>query len=160
MMSGYGTGNNSLQNSPGIRKDPYLGYNFRVEIEGLTAGGFMEVSGLSVETTVERKMFGGDNNTEYKFITATKSPDLTLKRGLTDFDQLWNWYLDVTWGKIVRKNGSIYLLDHQGLPVIHWNFTGAYPIKWDGPSFNAASGTVATETLILTHHGLTRPSGS
>lgn len=156
MMSGYGSGNKVRQNSPGVRKDPYLGYNFRVEIDGLIAGGFTEVSGLSFETMVDRKMFGGENNIEYKFVTATKYPDLTLKRGLIDLDLLWNWYEDVIKGIIVRKNGSIHLLDHLGLSVMCWNFTGAYPIKWDGPPFNAAASSVASETLVITHHGLTR----
>ena len=99
----------------GVRLDPYLGYNFLVEIEGIMAGGFTDVSGLSIQTEVERKTFGGENDREYTFIKGTKYTDLTLKHGLTDLDLLWNWYDNVTKGKIERKNGSIYLLDHSGL---------------------------------------------
>ncbi len=141
----------------GIRLDPYLSYNFLVEIDGIIAGGFSEVSGLSIQTEVERKMFGGDNNVEHKFIKGTKYTDLTLKHGLTDLDMLWSWYDDVTNGNIERKNGTIYLLDHSGIPSMWWDFIEAYPIRWDGPGFNASSSTVATESLVLTHHGLTKP---
>ncbi len=141
----------------GARIDPYAVYNFLVEIEGIIAGGFTEVSGLSIQTEVERKTFGGENDREYVFVKGTKHQDLTLRHGLTDLDLIWTWYDDVIKGKIARKNGSIYLLDHAGLPAMWWDFFEAFPIKWDGPTFNASSNTVATETLVLSHHGLTKP---
>lgn len=144
----------------GVRLDPYAAYNFLVEIEGIIAGGFTEVSGLTITTEVERKMFGGENNGEYTFVKATKYTDLTLKHGLTDLDLLWNWYDNVIKGKIDRKNGSIYLLDNSGLPAMWWDFYEAYPIKWDGPTFNASNNTVATESLLLTHNGLSKPKTS
>lgn len=40
---------------PGYRKDPYLTFNFVVEIDGIAVAGFTDVSGLSIETQVERK---------------------------------------------------------------------------------------------------------
>jgi len=36
----------------GVRNDPYMSFNFFVEIEGLIVGAFTEVSGLQVETQV------------------------------------------------------------------------------------------------------------
>jgi len=145
----------------GERLDPYSAYNFSVEIEGLTVGGFTDVSGLSISTDVERKMFGGENDKEYIFIKGTKQSDITLKHGLTDLDLLWSWYDDVTKGKIERKSGSIHLRDHlndlQSTPAMSWNFIKAIPIKWDGPTFNSTSNTVATETLVLAHQGLIKP---
>lgn len=140
--------------SNGKRKDPYSAYNFLVEIDGITAGGFTDVSGLTIETTVDRKMFGGENDIEYKFITGTKYTDLTLKHGLTDLDILWSWYEEVINGRITRKNGTIYLRDHSGQTVMGWDFLRAFPIKWEGPAFNASSNTVAAETLVLTYQEL------
>lgn len=145
----------------GARLDPYSAYNFLVEIDGIIAGGFTDVSGLSIEINfTEPRRFGGENNIEYKFITGVKYTDITLKHGLTDLDVLWNWYEDVINGKIDRKNGSIYLLDHSGIPAMWWDFYEAYPIKWEGPAFNASGNAVATETLVLTHKGLTKPKSS
>ena len=44
-------GGSSGDANPGAsRKDPYMAFNFVVEIEGLTVGGFSEVSGLQIET--------------------------------------------------------------------------------------------------------------
>jgi phage tail-like protein len=142
--------------SNGKRKDPYSVYNFLVEIDGITAGGFTDVSGLTIETTVDRRMFGGENDFEYKFITGTKYTDLTLKHGLTDVDILWNWYDEVIKGKFKRKNGTIYLRDHSEQTVMGWDFLRAFPIKWEGPAFNASSNTVAVETLVLTYQELIR----
>jgi phage tail-like protein len=144
------------QKALGLRMDPYTAYNFLIEIEGIIAGGFSEVSGLSIETEVETKTFGGENERTYKFIKGTKYGDLTLKHGMTCFNLLWDWYEDVINGKIKRKNGSIYLLDQRGIPMMWWNFVEAYPLKWDGPALNAGSSAVAFETLTLTHNGLSK----
>jgi phage tail-like protein len=40
--------------------------------------------------------------------------------------------------------------------VARWNFTNAWPTRWDGPSLNIRGNEVATETLVLAHEGLTR----
>ncbi len=137
----------------GKREDPYSAFRFLVEIEGIIAGGFTDVSGLSVQTEVDSIREGGVNDFEYKLPRGTKYTDITLKRGLTDWE-LYNWYKDVIHGKISRKSGAIYLLDHEGNQVMDWYFFEAYPVKWEVSSFNATSNTVASETLVLTHHGV------
>ncbi|WP_379150935.1 phage tail protein [Paenibacillus sp. sgz5001063] len=141
---------------PGYREDPYLAYNFIVEIEGISVAGFSDVSGLSVETQVERKTFGGENHKEFVFLGQTKYSDLTLKNGVTNDEYLWNWYQNVINGVVKRRNGSICLLDHSGTPKVWWNFIEACPIKWEGPAFSASSSAVAVESLVLTHNGLYR----
>ncbi|EPR11629.1 phage tail protein [Ruminiclostridium papyrosolvens] len=139
---------------PGYRKDPYLTFNFVVEIDGIAVAGFTDVSGLSIETQVERKTFGGENHKEYTFLTQTKYSDITLKHGITNDDYLWNWYRRVINGRITRKNGSICLLDHSGNPKLWWDFLEACPIKWEGPAFSATSSSIAAETLVFTHNGI------
>lgn len=138
------------------RLDPYAAYNFRIEIEGLIAGGFSEVSGLNIETEVELIKEGGANDIEYKLPKGTKYSNITLKRGITDFDLIWRWYDDVINGKIKRKDGLIFLCNQTGSPMVTWGFVDAYPIKLDGPTLNATTNTIATETLTLAHHGLKR----
>lgn len=144
----------------GGRLDPYRAYNFLVEIEGIIAGGFTEVSGLEVETKVQRIKEGGINDRVHILPERTEQSDLILKKGQTDVDLLWDWYSDVIVGKVERKNGSIYLLDDQGIPAMWWDFTEAYPIKWAGPTLNAQGNTVAFQSLTLVHHGLTKPPSS
>lgn len=135
------------------RSDPYRGFRFKLELGGIISGGFSEVSGLSVETEVESRKEGGENNFEYKLPKATKYGNLTLKRGISD-DNLWSWYKDVIYGKIERQNISVCLLDEVGNEVMRWNFEKAFPVKWNGPSLNASSSSVAVESLVIVHHGL------
>ena len=52
---------------PGVRPlQPYLTFNFAVEIEGLLVGGFTEVSGLESEIEVEEYREGGVNGFVHK----------------------------------------------------------------------------------------------
>jgi phage tail-like protein len=143
----------------GVRNDPYMSFNFLVEIEGLLVGGFSEVTGLQIETVIETYREGGLNEYEHKLAGPTRYPsNLILKHGLTDIESLWSWHQDVIRGQIERKNGTIYLLDRQRLPAMWWDFTGGYPVKWSGPDFRAESNTVAVETVELVHQGISKPT--
>jgi phage tail-like protein len=145
----------------GFRIDPYMTLNFVVEIEGLLVGGFSEVSGLESEVEVENYREGGLNEYAHRLPGPVTYPNLVLTHGLTDINALWNWYYDVTQGIIKRKNGTIMLLDRQGMPTMWWDFRQAYPVKWVGPKFNASSATeVAVEQVELAHKGLSKPWGS
>jgi phage tail-like protein len=147
-----------VTNLLGVRTDPYQVFNFLVEIEGILAGGFSECSGLQVETEYFDYREGGVNDYVHRFAGPTKYPPLTLKRGLTQIDGLWSWHQDVVTGKIERKNGTIYLLDKQGIPVMWWDVKEAFPVKWTGPDLRASSNEVAFESVELAHRGLSRPS--
>lgn len=142
----------------GVRLDPYQVTNFLVEVEGLLVGGFSECSGLQAETEFLDYREGGVNEYMHRFAGASKYPPLVLKHGITQIDSLWSWHQDVIQGKIKRRNGTIYLLDRQQIPVIWWNFKEAFPYKWTGPDLRADSGNVAFESVELSHRGLSRPS--
>jgi|RhiMethySRZTD1v2_1073278.scaffolds.fasta_scaffold04134_3 phage tail-like protein len=147
-----------VTNLLGIRADPYQVFNFLVEIEGILAGGFSECSGLQVETEFFDYREGGQNGFVHRFAGPTKYPPLTLKHGLTQIDGLWSWHQDVVNEKIERRNGTIYLLDKQRIPVMWWDFKEAFPYKWTGPDLRAEAGAVAFESVELAHRGLSRPS--
>jgi phage tail-like protein len=136
------------------RKDPYLSFRFLVEIQGLIVGGFSEVSGLQAETETEEIREGGVNDYVHKLPKITKYPNITLKRGITDSDALWNWHQDVVNGIIKRKSGFIILLDCEGNEKWRWSFERAYPVQWTGPELRADSNTVAVESIELAHNGI------
>ncbi len=137
----------------GGRKDPFGAFNFKVQIDGIIAGGFSEVSGLRIETEVYTLKEGGLNFFEHKLPKSTKFSDITLKRGITNWE-LYDWYLEVINGTIRRKNGSIILYEKGLEREMVWYFFNAYPIKWEGSTFSASGSSVATETLVLTHNGI------
>jgi phage tail-like protein len=138
------------------RVDPYRGFNFLVEIDGITQAGFQEVSGLDASTDAVDYREGADPNHVRKLTGLNKYSAITLKRGVTDSDELWRWRKAVIDGRTERKNGSIILLDESGVEKIRWNFANAWPSKWTGPSFNATSTAVAVEALEITHEEVAR----
>ncbi|HBL31046.1 MAG TPA: phage tail protein [Acidobacteria bacterium] len=145
----------------GVRSDPHVAFNFFVEIEGLIIGGFSEVSGLQVETVVQEYTEGGQNEYVHKLPGPTRYPsNLILKRGLTEIETFWSWHQDVVAGRIERKNGTIYLLDRQGIPAMWWDFKEAYPVKWSGPDFRADGNSIAVESVELVHRGISKPASS
>ena len=146
-----------VTNLLGVRADPYQVFNFHVEIKGIFAGGFSECSGLQVETEYFDYREGGQNDFIHRFAGPTKYPPLVLKHGLTQIDGLWGWHQEVVKGTIERKNGTIYLLDKQGIPVMWWDFKEAFPVRWTGPDLRASSNEVAFESIELAHRGLSRP---
>lgn len=144
----------------GVRLDPYQSFNFFVEIEGILAGGFSECAGLQVETEVKDYAEGGLNDYTHQFRGRTKYPPLVLTHGITLVDGLWRWHQEVLEGRGERQNGTVYLLDRKGVPVLWWNFKGALPTKWSGPDLKANSNEVAVERVELVHQGLSRPAAA
>lgn len=140
----------------GDRKDPFRNFNFLVEIDGITQAGFTECTGFGANTDPIEYREGGENKTVRKLPGMTKYPNITLKWGLTDSRELYDWYRDVVNGKIVRKSGSIILNDLEGAEVVRYNFFEAWPTKWDGADFNAKGTDVAIETLELAHERIER----
>ncbi|MDH6105573.1 phage tail protein [Anabaenopsis tanganyikae CS-531] len=145
--------NNS--NSDKNSHDPYMAFNFMVEIDGLTVGGFSEVTGLSSRLELESYVEGGVHHRVHQFPKYMTYPNLVLVRGLGERDDLWKWYEDATRGKIRLINGTIMVRDGQQSKLIAWNFKKAYPVAWEGPQLNASnSSQVAFERLELVHRGV------
>lgn len=136
------------------RDDPYAGFNFLVEIDGITAAGFSECSGLTTDTDVIEYREGNEKaNSVRKLPGLTRYRPIVLKRGLTTDKSLWKWRQSVISGSIERKSGSIVLLDGARNEVARWNFREGWPAKWEGPRFRAKGNEVAIETLEIVHEG-------
>lgn len=141
------------------RIDPYFGFRFRLEIQGIIEAGFTEFSGLQATTQVEEIIEGGVNTYVHKFPKETTFENLVLKKGLADSNKLWQWHRDVILNNFKRRDVQIFLLkdvrDPNTAAAQQWSFREAYPVKWTGPEFKAESNTVAFETIELAHHGYT-----
>lgn len=140
----------------GERVDPYRSYNFLVELDGITRAGFRECSGLDTSQDPIEYREGNEGLTSRKIPGLNKFANISLKRGVTDDTELWEWRARAQAGKVERKNGSIVLLDDGGEEKARWNFREGWPTKWTGPTFNATGNEVAIETLEIVHEGLER----
>jgi phage tail-like protein len=133
------------------RVDPLENFRFRVEIEGIQQAGFTECSGLGSHIEVVEYREGADlASSTRKFPGRVSYPDIVLKWGLTNSRDLYDWHLAVINGQLQRKSGSVILLDVDGTEKVRWNFSNAWPSRWDGPTLNAMGNGVAIESLTIT----------
>lgn len=141
-----------------LPKDPYANFNFHVEIDGIVRAAFHEVSGLDSSIDVIEHREGGENITTRKYPGQVKFSNLTLKWGIADDTELYDWHRQWATGDAAaqRKSGSVVMLDRAGQEKQRWNFKNAWPAKWTGPTFNAEGNDIAIETLELAHEGLAR----
>jgi phage tail-like protein len=122
---------------------------------GMQIGAFTECTGLTVEYDVMDYPEGGQLGFTHKLRGGVKYPNLVLKRGVTHENNLISWFFDRTHDREHRGDVIITLLGDNGSTVVRkWAFHNAFPVKWTGPSFNAKSTGVATETLEIAHHGM------
>lgn len=138
----------------GDRNDPYSGFNFVLEIDGVDAAGFSECSGLTTETDVIEYRNGNEDITVRKLPGLKKFTNITLKRGFTQDKRLWEWRKSVIDGKTERKAGAIVLLDEAREEALRWTFREGWLSKWEGPTFNAKNNEVAVESLEIAVEGL------
>lgn len=127
---------------------------FYVELDQQKVAVFTELSGLQVETEVTEYAEGGNNNFVHKLPGRTKVSNITLKRGITQSNEFYKWYLQCCMGVITRRHVSVLMYDSAGQEVMRWNFINAYPVKWVGPQFASSGTAAAVETLELAHSGL------
>ncbi|OPX86534.1 MAG: T4-like virus tail tube protein gp19 [Pelotomaculum sp. PtaB.Bin104] len=142
----------------GQRKDPLRNFRFRIEIDGIQQAGFSEVSGFDNTVDVIDYREGTDPTHVRKLSGLTKYGNITLKWGITDSMEIYNWHKAVVDGNVQRKNISIIAVDEAGSDKARWEIVNAWPTKYDPPDFNAKGNDVAIETLEIVHEGMTRVS--
>ena len=138
------------------RTDPFRGFNFRVEIDGIGAGSFSEVSGLTAEGDAVDYREGTDAvNNVRKLVGLRKYANLMFKRGYIQSDELWQWYGRIANGQPDRRNGTVVLRNEARQDVLRWHFENAWINKIEGPGLKASGNEVAIESMELCHEGLT-----
>lgn len=162
----------SILGEVGIRLDPLLNYNFVVSlvdsssalalaksvalsaIFDVALGGFSECNGLEMSLDVEECKEGGRHGAILKFPTRVKWSNITLKKGIGAGTGLWDWHYGFVEGKGKRRDGVIVLLNDLHLPNNIWYFRRGLPVKYTGPTMNAAQSNVAIEAIEITHEGI------
>ena len=141
--------------------DPATVLNFGLEVGNLVIAAFTEIAGMSAQVDVFEYKEGGLNEHTHKFPGRTSFGNVTLKWGMTDNQDLWDWYLEtLRWtssatGKNPRRDVSIVSFGSfqsgggggSKPAVARWNLVGAFPVKWTGPSWNTTQSNIAIESL-------------
>jgi len=139
------------------RTSPYGAQNFQVDIKGgrdpvTPLGGFSDVSGLGAELTIAEYRNGNDpENHVRKVPMLHKVSDVTLKRGIVNSSDLWEWIDDThRTGLAAQREVTITLNDEAGKRIQTWVLRGCVPMKYTGPTLaGKGGGDVAMEELTL-----------
>jgi len=139
--------------------DPLVGFHFQLDLGGVVAGYFTEISGLGSENeVVEHKIVEDGKQKIQKIPGRLKWGDITLKRGITAQMDIWEWRKKVEDGMVddARTNGSIIMLDQELTPVAQWDFENAWPSKVSGPQVQSDSNNFGVEELTIVHEYIVR----
>lgn len=142
------------------QKNPYKNYRFLVEIDGIVQAGFKEVTIPDSSQDPIDYREGNDQPTVRKIPGLIKYGNVSLKAGMTDSMELYNWRKLVEDGKTdnYRKNMAIILINEQGDSKGRWEFSDAWPTKYDAPDLNATDNNIAIEAIDIVHQGMKRIS--
>lgn len=143
--------------APGTFVDPYRSYNFKLLVPGLAEAHFTECSspGARIEPLKYRE--GGGGQVVHRIPGRVEYDDITLRYGLTQSRQLWDWFGSALRGSVQRQNVSIVLLDSDDATErVRWDLINAWPSAWRGAPLDASSHEIAIETLTLVFESIDR----
>jgi phage tail-like protein len=141
------------------RNDPYRNFRFKVEIDGIQlTGGFSEATIPDSTTDPVDYREGTDSPFQRKLSGLTKYGNITLKKGLTDSMDLYNWRKSVEDAGAIkaRKSMSLILVDEEGNDQSRWDIVNAWPTKYSSSGFSAKANEVVIETFEIVHEGVKR----
>lgn len=144
------------------RITPYGAFNFLVNLNGpqgaeTPLGGFSDVSGLGVEITMAEYRNGNEKENHVRKVAGIhKVSDVTLKRGIVNSKDLWDWLKETQRnGPSAQRTVVVTLLDEAGASVESWTLRNVVPMKYTGPTLAAkGGGDVAMEELVLSAEGI------
>ena len=88
---------------------PHGRFRYKVEIDGLKAGGFSEVTGFDAPVDVMEYREDDMVQTPMKIPSLKKYGNITLKQGLADSVVFYEWIAEGVSGAVQRKTITITL---------------------------------------------------
>ena len=135
---------------------PHGRFRYKVEIDGLDAGGFSEVTGFDASIDVIEYREGDDTTTPRKLAGLKKYGNITMRQGLVDSTVMYDWIMEGVNAALDRKTITVTLLDEEGNPAAAWQVINAWPMRYTAPDFNASASEGAIESMEIAHEGVTR----
>ncbi len=139
-----------------MRNDPLRNFRFTIEIGGNATAGFSECTGFDISTEAIDYREGKDAPHVRKLPGLNKYGNVTLKWGITDSMDLYNWYQEVIEGTVERKDIAVIVHAEDGQPKARFEIEACFPIKYDPADLNAKGNEVAIATLELCNEGVKR----
>jgi phage tail-like protein len=140
------------------RNDPLRNFRFRLEIDQITQGYFSEVNIGDTTTEAIDYREGTEPTHVRKLPGLTKYGNITLKWGVTDSMELYEWHKNIVAGGIgdQRKTVKIVVIDEAGADKASFLVSEAWPTKYDPSDLNGKGNEVFIELLELVNEGIER----
>jgi phage tail-like protein len=131
-------------------------FRFIVQVSVLPPMGFTEITLPPLEMQTEEVMEGGLNNYSHKLPKRMVPGVLSMKKGVVQGDLLIQWYYLTLRGlhSFAKRDITVIAVNPSMIPVTLWHFSNAYPVKYVGPSFNAATSAALVEQVDFAHEGI------
>ena len=139
--------------------NPLGAFHFVVSIDGTPAAQFAECILPTVSIDVIEYRNGADVvNNVHKLPGLVKYGNLVLKRGIANAGNsmvLWDWISGWVQGIGVLHAVAVTLNDDKMNPVFRWEFTNAWPVRYESPTLSGKTSALAIETLEIAVDGVT-----
>jgi phage tail-like protein len=147
------------------RFDPYLGYRFKIKIDGQYVAAVNKCSALKRTTEVTAWYEGGDSSGPHQIPGKTKYDPITLEAGVTQDATFENWANKVNNFQgdaamslaTFRKDITIEVCNQQGAKVLAYNVFRAWVSEYQAlPQLDAGGNAVMITTIKLENEGWVR----
>ena len=142
---------------------PFTTFRFAVEInvegvsEKICGGYFSECDGLEMTMEVKTIREGGNNGKQIRLSGPISYGQLTLKRGMTDNFDLWNWFDDAVSNPSLRADAEVIIFTAERAArteSARFKLKRCVPTKLKAPGLNAKEGLIAIEEFQLAYESM------
>jgi phage tail-like protein len=133
----------------GKKEFPLPSSNFVVEIDGIASASFTYVEGVSSTTEVVEYREGTEQNKVRLFPGLTRYGPITLKRGLSDNSELWDWYESNINDPVDTRSMSIVFMDRGHSEQVRYNFHECWPSEYYIEALESNPSNVAYEVIVI-----------
>lgn len=148
---------------------PFTAFNFAVEINvpgvsnQVCQAAFAECDGLELTMDVKTIREGGNNGRQIRMTGPLTVGLVTLKRGMTENFDAWDWVARVQEEPGLRADAEVVVFAADGSTErVRFVLARCLPAKVKAPPLNAKDGMVAIEELQIACESITlkRPEGA
>jgi phage tail-like protein len=144
---------------------PFTTFNFKVNLRLAGAGdgtelcsaSFSDCDGMEMNMQLKTIREGGNNQRQIHLVGAVIYGQLSLKRGMTNSFDLWDWFERVQQEPNLRASGEIIILSSDRSKKdgdVQFVITGCLPVKLKAPTLSAKDGGIAIEEMQIAYETL------
>jgi len=126
--------------------DHHHGALFKVEIEGLEVGEFLECKLPDIEVKVIEYNHGGRKSPRKRPGRVTYT-NMVLKKGYSVHRVFQEWWENIAKGTEDRRSMSVLYVDEEDKEIMRWNLFECWPTKWKMSQMKGASDEISMEEI-------------